>query len=66
MWNTATHRLLGHSSTSSTGWHQGVSGAPSSVAGMTTRTERLDGLPFTRKHRKLLLGSGVGLSLIHI
>ncbi|MDX2358250.1 MFS transporter [Dietzia sp. PP-33] len=30
---------------------------------MTTRTERLDGLPFTRKHRKLLLGSGVGWAL---
>jgi putative MFS transporter len=28
-----------------------------------TRTERLDGLPFTRKHRKLLLGSGVGWAL---
>ena len=35
----------------------------SSVTGMTTRTERLDGLPFTRKHRKLLLGSGVGWAL---
>ncbi|MEH6821381.1 MFS transporter [Dietzia psychralcaliphila] len=30
---------------------------------MTTRTERLDGLPFTRKHRKLLLGSGIGWAL---
>ena len=30
---------------------------------MTTRTERLDGLPFTRKHRKLLFGSGVGWAL---
>ena len=30
---------------------------------MTTRTERLDGLPFTRKHRKLLLGSGLGWAL---
>ncbi|MDV7999856.1 MFS transporter [Rhodococcus sp. IEGM 1408] len=30
---------------------------------MTTRTERLDGLPFTRKHRKLLIGSGVGWAL---
>lgn len=30
---------------------------------MTTRTERLDGLPFTRKHRKLLVGSGVGWAL---
>lgn len=30
---------------------------------MTTRTERLDDLPFTRKHRKLLLGSGVGWAL---
>lgn len=30
---------------------------------MTTRTERLDGLPFTRKHRRLLLGSGVGWAL---
>ncbi len=29
----------------------------------TTRTERLDGLPFTRKHRKLLLGSGLGWAL---
>ncbi len=25
-----------------------------------TRTERLDGLPFTRQHRRLLLGSGAG------
>lgn len=40
-----------------------MSEAPSSVAAMTTRTERLDGLPFTRKHRKLLLGSGVGWAL---
>ncbi|MCD2262110.1 MFS transporter [Dietzia aurantiaca] len=30
---------------------------------MTTRTERLDGLPFTRKHRRLLLGSGLGWAL---
>lgn len=30
---------------------------------MTTRTERLDRLPFTRKHRKLLFGSGVGWAL---
>ncbi|AWH96819.1 MFS transporter [Dietzia psychralcaliphila] len=30
---------------------------------MTSRTERLDGLPFTRKHRKLLLGSGIGWAL---
>lgn len=30
---------------------------------MTTRTERLDALPFTRKHRKLLIGSGVGWAL---
>ena len=30
---------------------------------MTTRTERLDGLPFTRKHRRMLLGSGVGWAL---
>ncbi|MBB1026941.1 MFS transporter [Dietzia sp. DQ11-38-2] len=30
---------------------------------MTTRTERLDGLPFTRKHRRLLVGSGVGWAL---
>ena len=30
---------------------------------MTTRTERLDGLPFTRKHRKLLWGSGIGWAL---
>src|SRR5690625_2814914 len=30
---------------------------------MTTRTERLDGLPFTRKHRRLLLGSSVGWAL---
>ena len=48
---------------SSPGWHRAVSGMPSSVAAMTTRTERLDGLPFTRKHRKLLLGSGVGWAL---
>ena len=30
---------------------------------MTTRTERLDGLPFTRKHRRLLFGSGIGWAL---
>ena len=30
---------------------------------MTTRTERLDDLPFTPKHRRLLLGSGVGWAL---
>ena len=30
---------------------------------MSTRSERLDGLPFTRKHRRLLLGSGVGWAL---
>ncbi|WP_010542472.1 MFS transporter [Dietzia alimentaria] len=30
---------------------------------MTTRTERLDGLPFTRKHGKLLWGSGLGWAL---
>lgn len=48
---------------SSPGWHRAMSGMPSSVAAMTTRTERLDGLPFTRKHRKLLLGSGVGWAL---
>ncbi|OOL27484.1 membrane protein, partial [Rhodococcus rhodochrous] len=30
---------------------------------MTTRTERLDELPFTRRHGKLLLGSGVGWAL---
>ncbi len=48
---------------SSPGWRRAVSGSPSSVAAMTTRTERLDGLPFTRKHRKLLLGSGVGWAL---
>ncbi|GLB62987.1 MFS transporter [Dietzia sp. NCCP-2495] len=30
---------------------------------MTTRTERLDRLPFTRRHRKLLLGSGLGWAL---
>ena len=30
---------------------------------MTTRTERLDGLPFTRKHGKLLWGSGIGWAL---
>lgn len=30
---------------------------------MSTRTERLDGLPFTRRHRRLLLGSGVGWAL---
>ena len=28
-----------------------------------TRTERLDGLPFTRRHGRLLLGSGVGWAL---
>lgn len=28
-----------------------------------TRVERLDRLPFTRKHRKLLVGSGVGWAL---
>ncbi|MEU2000521.1 MFS transporter [Rhodococcus sp. NPDC019627] len=30
---------------------------------MNTRTQRLDELPFTRKHGKLLLGSGVGWAL---
>src|SRR5699024_10793174 len=35
----------------------------SSVTRMTTRTERLDDLPFTPKHRRLLLGSGVGWAL---
>lgn len=40
-----------------------LSGWRSSVSAMTTRTERLDGLPFTRKHRKLLFGSGVGWAL---
>ncbi|MDO5731758.1 MFS transporter [Corynebacterium sphenisci] len=30
---------------------------------MLTRTERLDGLPFTGRHRRLLLGSGVGWAL---
>lgn len=30
---------------------------------MTTRTQRLDELPFTSKHRRLLVGSGVGWAL---
>ncbi|NLU62225.1 MFS transporter [Rhodococcus sp. HNM0563] len=30
---------------------------------MTTRTQRLDELPFTAKHRRLLAGSGVGWAL---
>lgn len=30
---------------------------------MPTRTERLDSLPFTRRHGRLLLGSGVGWAL---
>ncbi|KSZ58982.1 membrane protein [Rhodococcus pyridinivorans KG-16] len=30
---------------------------------MTTRTQRLDGLPFTGRHRRLLTGSGVGWAL---
>lgn len=30
---------------------------------MTTRTQRLDELPFTAKHRRLLGGSGVGWAL---
>ncbi|WP_443208903.1 MFS transporter, partial [Rhodococcus rhodochrous] len=30
---------------------------------MTTRTQRLDDLPFTGRHRRLLTGSGVGWAL---
>lgn len=33
------------------------------VTALPTRTARLDALPFTRQHRKLLLGSGVGWAL---
>ena len=33
------------------------------VADSRTRTERLDALPFTGEHRRLLLGSGVGWAL---
>ncbi len=34
-----------------------------STSGPLTRTERLDRLPFTRAHRRLLVGSGVGWAL---
>ena len=30
---------------------------------LQSRTERLDALPFTPQHRRLLLGSGVGWAL---
>ena len=33
------------------------------MSGHLTRTQRLDELPYTRKHNKLLLGSGVGWAL---
>lgn len=33
------------------------------VTAHLTRTERLDALPFTKQHRKLLVGSGVGWAL---
>ena len=33
------------------------------MAETLTRAERLDRLPFTRKHTKLLVGSGVGWAL---
>lgn len=43
----------------------GVAAAPAllPLRPMMTRTERLDALPFTRRHRRLLLGSGVGWAL---
>lgn len=43
----------------------GVAAAPAllPLRAMMTRTERLDALPFTRRHRRLLLGSGVGWAL---
>ena len=33
------------------------------MSGLLTRTQRLDELPYTRKHNKLLFGSGVGWAL---
>ncbi len=33
------------------------------LAGTPTRTQRLDGLPWTAEHRRLLVGSGVGWAL---
>ena len=33
------------------------------ITGARTRTQRLDALPFTPEHRRLLLGSGVGWAL---
>ncbi|MBH0121697.1 MFS transporter, partial [Rhodococcus sp. CX] len=30
---------------------------------MTTRAQRLDELPFTRRHTRLVLGSGIGWAL---
>jgi len=38
------------------------SSAPSATAGLT-RSQRLDRLPFTRQHAKLLVGSGLGWAL---
>ncbi|ACZ31273.1 major facilitator superfamily MFS_1 [Xylanimonas cellulosilytica DSM 15894] len=42
-----------------------ASGRPGRLGspGPLTRTERLDGLPFTRAHLRLLIGSGVGWAL---
>lgn len=40
-----------------------VLGRPDSTSGPLTRTERLDRLPFTRAHLRLLFGSGVGWAL---
>lgn len=36
---------------------------PRAVTHPATRTQRLDGLPFTREHRKVLVGSGIGWAL---
>jgi putative MFS transporter len=36
---------------------------PTSPSGTLTRTQRLDALPFTREHLRLLLGSGAGWAL---
>ena len=43
---------------------EGGQATPDSLpAGAATRTQRLDALPFTAEHRRLLLGSGVGWAL---
>ena len=41
----------------------GDTASSSRIAGPATRTQRLDALPFTGEHRRLLLGSGVGWAL---